>query len=202
MAGPPRYDVVDCVVTGHHTDGLLVTLDSGERGVVERVTVEDAPLPSDWPAVGTRLPAVVLGRTRDGRLRLAGRPSYVALVRSAADPEAALGAWNRIRAADEAYAEASSDLFDGPDAAAVLQWALSQPADSPQVGCALRALRGAPALMKLRLVEELLRLSDDDRHAGEVRQVLASIDLPLPAVPRAVPPPRARAGHAEPDELG
>lgn len=180
MVGPARYEVVDCVVTGHDADGLLVQIASGEDAIVERISVEDAPLEGEWPPVGAVLPAVVLGRTPDGRLRLGGRPSYVALVRSAMDPEDALNAWNRLRAADEAYAEASDDLFHGPDAAAVLRWALDQPVGSPQIPFALRALRGAPSLLTLGLVEELLRLSADERYVGDVRQVLASINLPLP----------------------
>lgn len=180
MTVPARYEVVDCVVTGHSADGLLVQTESGEDAVVERVTVEDAPLQGEWPAVGTALPAVVLGRTPDGRLRLGGRPSYVALVRSVAAPEEALNAWNRLRAADESYAEASDDLFHGPDAAAVLHWALTQPAGCPQIGVALRALRGAPTRLTLGLVEELLRLGAEERYVAEVRQALASINLPLP----------------------
>ncbi|MFC7544863.1 hypothetical protein [Plantactinospora sp. GCM10030261] len=184
MVDLARYDIVSCVVTGHVADGVLVRLTTGEDGLVERDSVEEAPPgPEHRPPVGTTIPAVVLG-TRDGRIRLGGRPGYVALVREVDDPEAILGAWARVRAADEAYAEARGELFDSPDAAAVLRWALNQAADSPQVAFALRALRDAPAELQLDLAEELRRLSADERHGYRVRQVLAG------------------AGRAVPDSLG
>ncbi|MFB9237325.1 hypothetical protein ACFFWC_17490 [Plantactinospora siamensis] len=199
MPEPARYSVVECVVTGHHPLGLLARLThGGDEAVLERVPVEDAPL-DELPPVGAVLPAVVLGRTADGRLRLAGRPAFVALVRSAADPAAALDAWSRIRAADEAYAEACHNLFSGPDAAAVLCWALDQPAGSPQLGFALRALRDAPTELKLGFVDELLRVSTEGTPPSAVRQVLSSIHLSVdggshrrgPRRPNGTPPPRS-----------
>lgn len=181
MVDLARYDIVNCVVTGHTAGGVLVRLASGEDGIVEDDSVEESTAgPARRPPVGSTIPAVVLGGNRDGLIRLGGRPAYVALVHSVADPEATLGAWTRVRAADEAYAEARNELFDAPGAVAMLRWALNQPVESPQVTFALRALRDAPPELRLDVAEDLQRLSADERHAPAVRQVLAAVGVTLP----------------------
>ncbi|MFJ1760615.1 hypothetical protein ACIOD2_09885 [Amycolatopsis sp. NPDC088138] len=91
-----RYDVVECAVTGHVHYGLLIAAEDGERGFVDRAEITDEP-GEPWPETGSRLRGVVLGYTRDGRLRVATRPGYVELVATADDPAAGAADWSRLR---------------------------------------------------------------------------------------------------------
>jgi hypothetical protein len=83
-----RGTVVDVVVTGRTSYGVLVNAPSGEPGWIESGFLDDVAVRlEDWPQIGTVLTAVVLGpRTRDGRWRFCARPSYVASARAAQDP--------------------------------------------------------------------------------------------------------------------
>jgi hypothetical protein len=61
---------------GHH--GLLVSVPSGEIGVVDRADIADSPLPSAaWPVVEDRIIVVGAGYTSAWQLRLSARPSDV-----------------------------------------------------------------------------------------------------------------------------
>jgi hypothetical protein len=79
-----RYDIVECVAIKHVPYGVLVELDPDERGWIEGDYVNDARSidPETWPPPGSRVIAVVLGTTRDGRVRLTSLPSYVEQIRT------------------------------------------------------------------------------------------------------------------------
>jgi hypothetical protein len=79
-----RYDIVECVVIRHAPYGVLVELDPEERGWIEGDYVNEARSidPRTWPPPKSRVIAVVLGTTRDGRVRLASVPSFVERIRS------------------------------------------------------------------------------------------------------------------------
>lgn len=89
-----RYDIVHCSVVGHAHYGLLVESQDGERGFVDRAHITDKP-GEPWPATGRQLRCVVLGYTKDNRLRAAATPSYVETVAAADDPAAAANAGSR-----------------------------------------------------------------------------------------------------------
>ena len=82
--GRSRYDIVECVVIKHVPYGVLVELDAGERGWIDGDHTNDARSidPRTWPPPGVQVMAVVWGTTRDGRVRLASLPSYVARIRA------------------------------------------------------------------------------------------------------------------------
>ncbi|MEV8443909.1 hypothetical protein AB0425_41600 [Actinosynnema sp. NPDC051121] len=90
-----RYEVVHCSVVGHAGYGLLVESEDGERGYVDSSHITDEP-GEPWPAVGRRLPCVVLGYTKEGRLRAATTPLYVEMVAAADDPAAAVEEWSLL----------------------------------------------------------------------------------------------------------
>lgn len=83
-----RYDLVHCSVVGHARYGLLIESEDGARGFVDSSYVSDRP-GEPWPEVGRRLRCVVLGYTRDGRLRVAATPTYVDVMASTGDAVAA-----------------------------------------------------------------------------------------------------------------
>ena len=88
-----RYDVVRCVVTKHVRYGVLVDIDTGERGWIDDDDLTEGVVnPSIWPQPGTRLTAVVLHVTRDGRVGLSALPKFVELVGEAVDPAKAVAA--------------------------------------------------------------------------------------------------------------
>lgn len=92
-----RYDVVHCSVVGHARYGLLIESQDGERGFVDSSYITDKP-GEPWPAVGQRLRCVVLGHTREGRLRAPAMPLYVETVAAADDPVAAVDTWSLLTA--------------------------------------------------------------------------------------------------------
>jgi predicted RNA-binding protein with RPS1 domain len=66
-----RGDEIDVVVTGTQHYGVLVETNDGEKGWIESEYLSGLVLePRDWPPVGTVLRGLVLGRTRDGRIRV------------------------------------------------------------------------------------------------------------------------------------
>ncbi len=81
MSGYERGDEIQVMVTGAQPYGLLIEANEGEKGWIETEYLSDTKLePRDWPPVGTRLRGLVLGYTRDGRIRVCmrevdGRPS-------------------------------------------------------------------------------------------------------------------------------
>jgi len=94
-----RYDVVHCTVAGHVRYGLIVTLDTGERGWIEEDRIRDDRSVDRvrWPAAGTQVDAVVLGVLKSGRVCLCSMPSYVEVIRHAIDPDASARAWALAR---------------------------------------------------------------------------------------------------------
>lgn len=90
-----RYDVVHCSVVGHARYGLLVESEDGEHGFVDSSYITDKP-GEPWPAVGRRLRCVVLGYTKDDRLRVAATPLYVEMVAAADDPVTAVDEWSLL----------------------------------------------------------------------------------------------------------
>ena len=91
-----RYDIVHCTVTGHVHYGLLVESQDGERGFVDSSYIADKP-GEPWPEVGQQLRCVVLGYTKENRLRVGATPSYVEMLAAADDPATAAKAWVRRR---------------------------------------------------------------------------------------------------------
>jgi hypothetical protein len=85
-----RGDEVEFIVTGAQPYGILVETVDGERGWVEDDAIAEGPvLPrSDWPQPGERLRGLVLGYTRDGRIRACLR---------AVDGHASPDSWPRAR---------------------------------------------------------------------------------------------------------
>jgi hypothetical protein len=61
-------------------------------GAEEGVLIVDEP----WPAVGGRLRGVVLGYTKEGRLRVAATPLYVEMVAAADGPVTAVDEWSLL----------------------------------------------------------------------------------------------------------
>ncbi len=90
-----RYDIVHCTVVRHVHYGLLIESQDGERGFVDSSYISDRPR-EPWPEVGQDLRCVVLGYDRDGRLRTAAMPTYVALLASTGDPGEALSQWRSL----------------------------------------------------------------------------------------------------------
>ncbi len=69
-----RGEEVNFTVTGAQHYGVLIRTDSGERGWIESDYVSDVrPGRDEWPGVGTALRGLVLGYTKDGRIRIALR---------------------------------------------------------------------------------------------------------------------------------
>lgn len=91
-----RYDIVHCSVVGHAPYGLLIESEDGERGFVDSSYISDRP-GEPWPEVGRRLQCVVLGQTRDGRLRVAATPTYVDVVALTGDAIAAYEQWRSLK---------------------------------------------------------------------------------------------------------
>lgn len=90
-----RYDIVHCTVVGHVRYGLLIESEDGERGYVDSSYITDRP-GEPWPEVGLQLRCVVLGYTRDGRLRVAATPTYVDVLAPTGDPVAAVDQWRSL----------------------------------------------------------------------------------------------------------
>jgi hypothetical protein len=189
MARRSRYEIVECVITGHASYGLIVRSRSGEPGYVERDMIADWPTRAeDWPAAGKAILAVVLGYAHDGRLHLSAQPSYVAYVQSARDIHSVQQAWARLHGADREYVESKESLYSSGDAHVVLRWALRQAPRSSQPGVALRALAGGPSGLVLDLMSELMQMVIDDNHLDEVRGVIMSVGIKVaaPALQRSV----------------
>jgi hypothetical protein len=157
----------------------MVETASGERGWVDADDIADEVVAGDWPAVGTTVAGVVLGYTRDGRVRLATRPGYVKYVRESGDPGNGLVAWERLREADRSHGDAAHMVYESPDGLGTVRWALG---DGRMRRTALRALVDAPTGVKLEFIDELVRLAisegqEDDRRLAFV--VLASTEEKL-----------------------
>jgi hypothetical protein len=90
-----RYDMVHGSVVGHVRYGLLIESEDGERGFVDSSYISDGPGEA-WPEVGRRLRCVVLGYTREGRLRVAATPTYVDVMASTGDSVAAWEQWRSL----------------------------------------------------------------------------------------------------------
>ncbi|WP_329787841.1 hypothetical protein V1227_24415 [Lentzea sp. DG1S-22] len=123
-----RYDLLQATVTGHQAYGLVLSTEDGLRAFIEDAYVADGPINrDDWPEVGAELTAMVLGATRDERLRLSSRASDLELVRSVPDVSAAMGAWAEYRGTEPRSQAAADSFLATPGAAGVLEWVLKQP---------------------------------------------------------------------------
>lgn len=150
----PQYSLVECRIVRHQHYGLVVrTVSDHQPGFVDESAISDQPsVPmNEWPGVGATLPCVVLGGTRDGRLRLSSRPRDVALARAGLNVEAALSTWRRIR--DEATVEDDLlvDFFESQEALPTLRWALDRPHGSADHSRAIEIAEKAPDWLKRRL---------------------------------------------------
>lgn len=182
MAKHSRYEVVQCLITGHLSYGLAVQTPTGQRGSIDKDVIGDRPLPvEDWPSVGQTISGVVMGYGRDGRLRVCAQPSYVSYVRSAGDINEIQEAWARVHRADREYVEATESLFMSHDARGVLRWALSRHPDSAEPGVALRALAHAPSGLVIDLMSELVALVVDGSREEEVHAVVNSVGVKISA---------------------
>src|SRR5947209_8025121 len=103
-----KYTAIECTVVGHQPYGLIVQSENDERGFIDSIEISDSPAArGEWPSKGQRLPCVVLGRTKDGRLRLSARQSDVMLVRTVDNVADALAEWQNIRDAVRPEADTS-----------------------------------------------------------------------------------------------
>ncbi|MEV6601716.1 hypothetical protein AB0M36_33410 [Actinoplanes sp. NPDC051346] len=150
----PKYSLVECRIARHQHYGLVVRTAPGDQpGFIDESAISDQPYApvDEWPEVGETLLCVVLGSTRDGRLRLSSRPRDVALARAVVDVEAALSIWRRIR--DEAPAETGllMEFFESQEAVPTLRWALGRPHGSPDHSRAFEIVEKAPDWLRRKL---------------------------------------------------
>ncbi|GHJ13365.1 hypothetical protein TPA0908_13600 [Micromonospora sp. AKA38] len=145
----PRYALVQCEVTGHASYGLVLQVSGGVRGFVDKVDIADEAVAfEDWPHVGESLTCVVLGYSRDGRIRASARPRDIALVAAVSDPESALMAWVRIR--DQGFADSRdrARFIESADAIPVIRWALRHRIGTADWNRASEILSDAPDRLK------------------------------------------------------
>jgi hypothetical protein len=121
-----KYSIVTCNVTSRQHYGLLVrAVESGESGYIDRSDIADGGIGEDeWPSEGVSLRCVVLGYTRDGRLRLSARPRDVSLSASGINVGEALRDWISVRDAGQSDAQRMTDFLQCTYATSVLRWAL------------------------------------------------------------------------------
>jgi hypothetical protein len=151
----PRYAIITFEVIGYADYGLLVRdVESGGRGFVDRADVADAPVRADaWPAVGERARGVVLGCSRDGRIRVHSGQAYVALVESLVDPDSAMREWVAVKRAGVADAGIRDEFFRSPNSRALIRWALGRPQGSADRRAAVELLAVAPSKFLERFAE-------------------------------------------------
>ena len=143
-----RYSTVLGVVAAHKDYGLLLRLENDDEGFVDSSDVADAPVrPQDWPPVGTRLTAVVLGPTRMGRWRLSLRDGDVEVVTALEDPEAEFGRWNALKR----DGQGSDPFFSAPGDVPLFRWALARPQYSSERKLAEELITAAPESIKDQL---------------------------------------------------
>jgi hypothetical protein len=158
-----RFDLVDCEVTGHQHYGLLFRTSSDRPGFIDSADIFDpsAHGHSDWPPVGARLTCVVLGVTRDGRIRASVRASDMELVREEADLQQALSEWRRIRDAGFADTSEQNTYLASARGKAILRWALRRNISSSDHNRAVEIIASAP-----ESVRNEIQSSRDNGSAG------------------------------------
>jgi predicted RNA-binding protein with RPS1 domain len=160
----PKYAIVTCMVTSRPDFGIFVEeIGSRQAGFVDTTDMADSVDQfSGPPETGDNIRAVVLGRTRDGRLRLSMRPRDLKLVAALHDPEAAFLEWRNIeRNLEDRWIK--EKFYGSPNAVALLDWALSHPTHSSAHKQATNLLSGAPAALHARLSRDM-SVENDDRH--------------------------------------
>lgn len=191
-----RYSLVGLEVTGHQPYGVLVRTDAGISGFVDRADISDVPIPpEDWPAIGSRAPGVVLGVTRQGKLRASLRPADVSLVEGVDDPRCAFAAWAKRGFADDAEKDA---FFAAPGTPAILRWALCQHEPSSDRGRALEVVSAhwnaqehqlqqfqPPERSRPRLVRAHPATSPNSAPNGQARRILLALARSLEPKPDA-----------------
>jgi hypothetical protein len=151
-----RFTLIDCDVTGHQRYGLLFRARDGRPGFIDSLEISDRPTdPREWPSVGERIICVVLGETRDGRLRASARGSDIVLVRAEPDAEHALSEWQRIR--DVGFADPTErDAYVASSRGkAILRWAIRRRQSSNDHARASEILASAPATLRDELNDDL-----------------------------------------------
>jgi predicted RNA-binding protein with RPS1 domain len=144
-----RFALVDCDVTGHQHYGILFHTTDGRRGFIDSSDISDESAdPREWPSIGERITCVVLGETRDGRLRASARASDVALVRAEPDARRALSEWLRIRDAGFADASEMDAYLASARGKAILKWAIRRRRSSTDYARAREILASAPATLR------------------------------------------------------
>lgn len=148
-----KYSIVDCEVVSHRDFGLIVRSMEGGSGYIDVMDISDERLaPDRWPLPGQLISCVVLGYTRDGRMRLTARGGDIALVRNVADVASAIAEWETVRDASSS-ATGVGDFFQSGNAIALLRWALLRPRSSMDWKRASTLLRSAPEWIR-RAVSE------------------------------------------------
>lgn len=148
-----RHSIVNCIVTGHRAYGVLVRdPESGEGGYIDRSDIADSGLPqSEWPGEGSLIRCVVLGYTRDGRLRLSSRPRDVNLAEAVPDLTVALQSWVEARKAGESNEQYMRSFLRKPYALPVLRWAIRDRPNSENYKAARWAAEILPPEMRKEL---------------------------------------------------
>lgn len=119
----PRYSTVTCTVTAHRSYGLIVAVEGDGPGFVDLGYISHNPVTADaWPHVGEERRGVVLGVTRDGRLRLDIRHDDLALADSAVNLAEAMSRWTEAQHAEPADTGARQTFYQSADAALLLAW--------------------------------------------------------------------------------
>jgi hypothetical protein len=118
----------------------------GKNGFVDESAISDEPYapPGDWPRIGELLLCVVLGVTRDGRLRLSSRPRDIELVRAVLNVESALAEWRQVRDDPSGGEGHLRQFLRSRDAVPTLRWAKSRPSGSIDRVRALEIIAKAP----------------------------------------------------------
>lgn len=151
-----RFTLIDCDVTGHQHYGVLFRTAEGRPGFIDSLEISDQETdPSEWPSVGERITCVVLGETRDGRLRASARASDVDLVRAEPDARQALSEWQRIRDAGFVDSSESDAYVASARGKAILRWAIRRRQSSKDYARAREILASAPATLRDELSNDL-----------------------------------------------
>lgn len=184
MDGYPKYAIVRGTVDGRQHYGVLITLESGGRGFIDAdhlADTADGRSNAQWPEPGRSVEAVVLGATKDGRVRQTTRGSDLALARSVSNLAGVFEVWERCCGIGEAASSTAVSFLGSSDADAVLSWALRQSPGSSDVELALRILAASPKETRTRHMERLSRLAANGIRADDIRRILACAG-PKPAI--------------------
>jgi hypothetical protein len=140
-----KYDVVDCIVTGTRAYGLVVQVSEAVRGFIDSADLIDDPSErGERHKEGDVLRCVVLGRSRDGRVRLSAKKIDVEFVQAVDNPGSAFEVWVSACGDDRIGEDVARDFYQSRYARELLLWGLRHAEGARNRECALRLLPFAP----------------------------------------------------------